>query len=66
MPVSYYGGPQLSRQNQKPYGKNKIPRGKTNNFTAKPKTWFHAENYFGHVFSAHFLFESGVCLLTQS
>ena len=24
-----YGGPQLSRQNQKPHGKNKIPHGKT-------------------------------------
>ena len=27
-----YGGPQLSRQNQKPHGKNKIPHGKTENF----------------------------------
>ena len=34
----YYGGPQLSRQNQKPHGKNKIPHGKTENLTAKPKT----------------------------
>ena len=40
-----YGGPQLSRQNQKPHGKNKIPHGKTENLmaktkylTAKPKT----------------------------
>ena len=29
-----YGGPQLSRQNQKPHGKNKIPHGKTENLTA--------------------------------
>ena len=33
-----YGGPQLSRQNQKPHGKNKIPHGKTENLTAKTKT----------------------------
>ena len=40
-----YGGPQLSRQNQKPCGKNKIHHGKTKNLmaktkylTAKPKT----------------------------
>ena len=47
---SNYGGPQLSRQNQKPHaktkyprqnrkphGKNKIPHGKTKNLTAKTK-----------------------------
>ena len=34
---SYYGDPQLSRQNQKPHGKNKIPHGKTENLTAKTK-----------------------------
>ena len=34
----YYGGPQLSRQNQKPHGQNKIPHGKTENLTAKTKT----------------------------
>ena len=33
-----YGGPQLSRQNQKPHGKNKIPHGKTENLKAKTKT----------------------------
>ena len=36
-----YGGPQLwqlSRQNQKPHGENKIPHGKTENLTAKTKT----------------------------
>ena len=32
-----YGGLQLSRQNQKPHGKNKIPHGKTKNLTAKTK-----------------------------
>ena len=32
-----YGGPQLSRQNQKPRGKNKIPHGNTKNLTAKTK-----------------------------
>ena len=32
-----YGGPQLSRQNQKPQGKNKIPHDKTENLTAKTK-----------------------------
>ena len=35
--TNYYGGPQLSRQNQKPHGKNKIPHGKTENLTAKTK-----------------------------
>ena len=35
--VISYGGPQLSRQNQKPHGKNKIPHGKTKNLTAKTK-----------------------------
>ena len=33
----YYGGPQLSRQNQKPHGKNK-------NITAKPKTSRQKQN----------------------
>ena len=33
-----YGGPQLSQQNQKPHGKNKIPHDQTKNLTAKPKT----------------------------
>ena len=33
-----YGGPQLSGQNQKPHGKNKIPHVKTENLTAKTKT----------------------------
>ena len=33
-----YGGPQLSRQNQKPHDKTKIPHGKTENLTAKTKT----------------------------
>ena len=32
-----YGGPQLSRQKQKPQGKNKILHGKTENLTAKTK-----------------------------
>ena len=32
-----YGGPQLSRQNQKAHGKNKILHGKTENLTAKTK-----------------------------
>ena len=38
--VRSYGGPQLSQQNQKPHGKNKIPHdhGKTENLTAKTKT----------------------------
>ena len=36
--TNYYGGPQLSRQNQKPHGKNKIPQGKTENLRAKTKT----------------------------
>ena len=35
---SSYGGPQLSQQNQKPHGKNKIPHSKTENLTAKTKT----------------------------
>ena len=45
MPVSCCGGPQLSRQNQKPHGKNKIPHGK-----------IRPEKNFGHMFSPHFLF----------
>ena len=32
-----YGGPPLSRQNQKPHDKNKILHGKTENLTAKTK-----------------------------
>ena len=32
-----YGGPQLSRQNRKPHGKNKIPHSKNKNLTAKTK-----------------------------
>ena len=36
--LKLYGGPQLSRQKQKPHGKNKIPHGKTENLTAKTKT----------------------------
>ena len=39
-----YGGPQLSRQNQKPHGKNKIPHGKTENLTVKPKTSRQKQN----------------------
>ena len=42
-----YGGPQLSRQNQKPHGKNKIPHGKTKNLTAKPNTSQQKQNGFG-------------------
>ena len=42
-----YGGPQLSRQNQKPHGKNKIPHGKTENLTAKPNTSQQKQNSFG-------------------
>ena len=38
------GGPQLSRQNEKPHGKNKIPHGKTENLTAKPKTSRQKQN----------------------
>ena len=33
--VYNYGGPQLSRQNQKRHGKNKIPHDKTKTLTAK-------------------------------
>jgi len=43
----FYGGPQLSRQNQKPHGKNKIPHGKTKNLTAKPNTSQQKQNSFG-------------------
>ena len=52
--TGYYGGPQLSRQNQKPngktkipHGKNKIPHGKTKNLTAKPNTSQQKQNSFG-------------------
>ena len=54
---STYGGPQLSRQNQKPHaktkypwqnrkphGKNKIPHGKTKNLTAKTNTSWQNRN----------------------
>ena len=49
----YYGGPQLSRQNQKPHGKNKIPHDKTKTLTAKPKTSrqnqiLHSKNQIPH------------------
>ena len=40
----FYGCPQLSQQNQKPHGKNKIPHGKTENLTAKPKTSRQKQN----------------------
>ena len=43
----YYGGPQLSRQNQKPHGLNKIPHGKTENLTAKTKTSRQNQNPHG-------------------
>ena len=48
-----YGGPQLSRQNQKPHGKNKIPHDKTKTLTAKPKTSrqnqiLHSKNQIPH------------------
>ena len=52
--LSYvYGGPQLSRQNQKPHGKNKIPRGETKNLTAKQNTSWqnqkpHGKNKIPH------------------
>ena len=35
---SHYGGPQLSRQNQKPHSKTKNLTAKTKYLTAKPKT----------------------------
>ena len=35
--ILQYGDPQLSRQNQKPRGKNKIPHGKTKNITDRTK-----------------------------
>ena len=49
-----YGGPQLSRQNQKPHGKNKIPHGKTKNLTAKPNTSQQKQNSFGFAVSICF------------
>ena len=42
-----YGGPQLSRQNQKPHDKTKIPHGKTESLTAKPKTSRQTQNPHG-------------------
>ena len=39
-----YGGPQLSQQNQKSHGKNKIPHGKTENLTAKAKPYGKNKN----------------------
>ena len=49
-----YGGPRLSRQNQKPHGKNKIPHGKTKNLTAKPNTSQQKQNSFGFAVSICF------------
>ena len=51
--TNYYGGPQLSRQNQKPHGKNKIPHDKTITLTEKPKTSgqsqiLHSKNQIPH------------------
>ena len=40
----FHRGPQLSRQNQKPHCKNKIPHGNTENLTAKPKTSRQKQN----------------------
>ena len=53
----YYGGPQLSRQNQKPHGKNKIPHGKTKNLTTKPNTSQQKQNRFG--------FAVGICFCRE-
>ena len=49
MVTGLYGGPQLSRQNQKSHGKNKIPHGKTKSLTAKPNTSQQKQNSFGFV-----------------
>ena len=46
--AQYYGGPQLSRQNQKPHGKNK-------NITAKPKTSRQKQNTSRQNQKPHFL-----------
>ena len=40
-----YGGPQLSRQNRKPHGKNKNITAKTKYLTAKPKTSRQKQKY---------------------
>ena len=42
--VSSHGGPQLSRQNQKPYGKNKNLTAKSKYLTAKPNISQHKPN----------------------
>ena len=42
-----YGGPQLSRQNQKPHGKTENLTAKTKYLTAKPKTSRQNQSYFG-------------------
>ena len=52
-----YDGPQLSRQNQKPHGKNKIPHGKTKNLTAKQNTSQQKQNSFG--------FAVGICFCPE-
>ena len=41
---SYYGGPQLSRQNQNTSRQNRKPHGKTKNLTAKSKTLRQNQN----------------------
>ena len=42
-----YGGPQLSRQNRKPHGKNKNITAKTKYLTAKTKTSRQKQKYLG-------------------
>ena len=53
----YYGRPQLSRQNQKPHGENKIPHGKTKHLTAKSSTSQQKQKSFG--------FALGICFCRE-
>ena len=55
-----YGGPQLSRQNQKPHGKNKIPHGKTKTLTAKTK-YLTAKPNTSQQKQSSFGFAVGIC-----
>ena len=53
--AQYYGGPQLSRQNQKPHGKNKNITAKTKYLAAKPKTSRQKQNTSRQNQKPHFL-----------
>ena len=52
-----------SRQNQKPHGKNKIPRGKNKNITAKPNASQQKQNSFNWFCRGYWLWPWGICMV---